>query len=152
MSLANAAAGWTGGADVLLFSVPVIGGATDVAVQNDAWTAANGGDFRILLNNADQTGPIDQSTSVQPEGSPSRFDVRAFATGNDLRVHAVVPDPSGGLELSLHTLTGQRIWGRQQRLPGQVVDLRIDRAAWPDGIYLLQARAGDRTVTLRLVL
>ena len=90
MSLAQAATGWAGGTDVLLFSVPVIGGATDVAVQNDAWTAANGGDYRILLNNSDQTGPIDLSTSVQPEGSASRFDVRAFATGHDLRVQAVV--------------------------------------------------------------
>lgn len=152
MSLANAAAGWAAGSDVLLFSIPVIGSAADVAVVNDAWTAANNGDFRILLNSVDATGAIDQQTAVMPMEATTRFDVRAFATGNDLRVQAVVPDPADGLELSLHSLTGQRLWGRQQRLPGAVVDLRIDRAAWPAGIYLLQARTGGRTVTLRLVL
>lgn len=152
MSLANAATGWTGGSDVLLFSIPVIGSATDVAVVNDTWTAANNGDYRILLNSTDATGAIDLNTAVLPVGSPTRFDVRAFATGNDLRVQAVVPEPADGLELSLHSLTGQRLWGQQQQAPGTVVDLRIDRAAWPAGIYLLQARTGGRTVTLRLVL
>lgn len=152
MSLANAAAGWTGGSDVLLFSIPVIGSAADVAVLNDAWTATNNGDFRILLNSTDATGAIDLNTAVIPVEASTRFDVRAFATGNDLRVQAVVPEPADGLELSLHSLTGQRLWGQQQQTPGTVVDLRIDRAAWPAGIYLLQARTGGRTVTLRLVL
>jgi hypothetical protein len=67
-SLLSEGQSWTAGEEFVLGHFTIVGGIGDFEIVNDAWTAANNGDYYVSLNGVDRTGEIyELSTNVGQE-------------------------------------------------------------------------------------
>lgn len=152
LSIANAAEAWWAGQDVEVLTVPLIGNVSDISVADDAWTVANDGGYRILLNGQDVSSGVETSTGIGAEGPSPGLSINAVCQQGRILVSGTTPVPAGVLELELLTLTGQQVYHADRRMAGGRIEQTLDIQTLPEGIYLLSARVGGQARALRLVL
>jgi hypothetical protein len=144
LSLARAQLGWLANEDHVVARLPIIGANVDATVADDAWTAANNGEYSILLNGAQSAGGTDEiSTGTGP--AFQELIPAMQVVGDELQVRTS-PDGSGTLALTVLNAAGQHLstapaqWGATQR---------ISLAAWPTGVYILNVRTDTGMVARR---
>lgn len=151
MSIANAGEAWWAGQDVRVLTVQLLDIGGDISVVNDAWTADNNGDFAIVLNGTPSSGSVEATSATAAAVPAADLSITAFQQQGRLCVQGSLPDALP-VELDLYTIAGQHLHRDGHRPAGRRFERTIDVSTLPEGVYLLQARAGQRSTTLRLVL
>lgn len=96
-SLAAEGMAWSSGQEIVLGTIQVIGGPTDLVLINDGWTSANNTNFFVSLNGVGRTGVIySSSTSLEDTGATTfngSIDVRLCGD----RIQVTFDAPSGAV-------------------------------------------------------
>lgn len=150
-SIANSDDAWRAGQDVIVLSVAMFGQVPGIAVVSDDWTSANEGDYSIILNGEDHTGPIEGIALSLPARTADDIRATAFPTPQGFDLMVDLPDGARTASFSLFNAAGQLIWNTiRERAQGRT-NLTAATGPIPDGLYILSVRHGERSVTRRVI-
>ncbi|MBK6342211.1 MAG: T9SS type A sorting domain-containing protein [Flavobacteriales bacterium] len=142
-SLARAQHSWLGNEDHLLLRLPISGSIIDATVADDQWTAAQEGNYSIVLNGQPSAGGTDEnSASTGPNFSEVIPSMQVVS--DELHVTTAMGG-SGTLVLSVLNAAGQPMMSMRAKWG---TTYRINAAAWPTGMYILRAQT-DAGMTAR---
>jgi len=153
--LSSLSTSWQADEEILLCRIPILGGPALCILADDAWTAANNGDFFVSLNGEDRTGDI-YGTSVgialqQGALEPTLSLMPNPASGH---VRMVLNTPEAGQVYTTRLLdaTGREAWKGQRSTANGPLDTTLDFGGLPAGVYTLEVALPNSRLTERLVL
>lgn len=138
-SLVATGQSWTAGQEVSMGTIDVIGGPVDLALVEDAWTAANNADYYVSLGGVGVEGGIYLSgptaLATATAGSEEVQVTHLDLPGNWIRVET---DMTRDVRYDVIDPVGRSIGqGRLMATAGRS-DHRLNGAANADGIYLIR--------------
>lgn len=141
-----------GGQEFTLATIQVLNASDDFFIVNDAWTAANNGDFFVSLNGVDNTGEIyDLSTGVHQGVDPAQ---RLAVWPSPVRSQATIGLDAGAgndVHLALLDAAGREVWRRDLGNAQGVQRLPLDMSSFTTGAYVLRYSDGTLQRSLRVV-
>jgi hypothetical protein len=132
-SLAVSQTGWLAEEESVLMRLPILGEIMDPVVANDAWTAANSGNYEIRLNGRPSAGTTDELTtgvaSMVTDAAPI-----FHAEGSDLFVR-LPADLKGPVQVNVVNSAGQLI---EQLQSASGTEVHLPFATRAPGVHMIQ--------------
>jgi hypothetical protein len=86
----------------------------------------------------------------EPEGAGARLTLAPNPAG-DVSALSLVQPATGPVRIVVADLLGREVAVLHDGPAGETLGLRVDTSAWPAGVYVVRAEAGERRVAARLV-
>ncbi len=150
-SIANSDDAWHAYQDVIALSLPVFGVQQGMMVVNDAWTAANEGDFLLELNSKPREGVIEGIAMQVATHPTNELNVSVLTKANGFNLLMDLPDPPKTATISLINAAGQTIWSTTRDGAHGRMSLMAETGPVCDGLYILSVRHGERSLVKRVV-
>jgi len=121
-------------------------GQTNFRLINDAWTAANNGDYYLSLNGVDRTGIIYQNVITGIEKIVSRdLCISLYPNPNEGRMKMVMDLPHGGsLFIGVIDTKGKVLKRKTIQVSGGISTWDLDLSDLTSGQYTIQTRIGNQ--------
>lgn len=144
---------WVAGQEILMgtFSDE---GQTNFQLVNDAWTAANNGNYYLSLNGVDRTGIIYSNVTTSVEKITSRdMSVTLYPNPNNGTLKLVMDLPKGGLLfIGVIDANGKVVKRKTLQASSGSSTYDLDISDLASGQYTIQTRMGDLVRSLSCTL
>lgn len=152
-SLASEGMAWVAGQEVVLGTIQVIGGPTDLELVNDDWTIDHNTNYFVSLNGSGRTGTIyDLPSLVQPmigTGADPRWEVRN--TGDRLLLRLDTSEPMV-IDYTVHDAAGRSVGqGRVNAAAGRT-ERSIASSPVAMGMYTVHCTTSSSSLGARSII